>query len=89
MLTQLRLAGILGAASAVVFGELPGCDEPQEGPTARSTIAELMAGFPGPVLFGFPSGHTAGAAWTLPLGVRARVTASPRPRLIVEEAAVE
>ena len=28
MLTQLRLAGILARASAIVFDELPGCDEP-------------------------------------------------------------
>ena len=35
MLTQLRLSGILARASAVVFGELPRCDEPDGQPTAR------------------------------------------------------
>ena len=52
-------------------------------------MAELFADFNGPVLIGFPSGHTVGPAMTLPFGVRCRVVTSPRPALIVEEAAVE
>jgi hypothetical protein len=47
-----------------------------------------LNGFPGPVLFGFPSGHTTGPCWTLPLGVTTRVIANQRPRLVIEEAAV-
>lgn len=88
MLTQLQLSGVLAAASAVVFGELPKCDEPGGDPTARDTVADLMRDFPGPVLFGFPSGHTAGPAMTLPLGVRARVVANANPHIVIEEAAV-
>lgn len=88
LLTQLRLSGILGRASAVVFGELPRCDEPGGSPGARATVAAIMRGFPGPVLFGLPSGHTAGATLTLPLGVRARVLTAPRPAIVVEENAV-
>jgi muramoyltetrapeptide carboxypeptidase len=88
MLTQLRLSGILARASAVVFGELPSCDEQDGQPTARSMIAAVMEGFRGPVLFGLPSGHTSGATLTLPFGVRATVLAGPQPRLVIEEAAV-
>ena len=92
MLTQLRLSGILARASAVVFGELPRCDEPDSQPTARSMVAGVMEGFRGPVLFGLPSGHTSGATLTLPFGVRATVIAGARPglvpRLVIEEAAV-
>ena len=88
MLTQLRLSGVLNAAAAIVFGELPKCDEPGGDPTARDTIADVLRDFPGPVLFGFPSGHTAGPAVTLPLGVRARVIADGHPRMVIEEAAV-
>jgi muramoyltetrapeptide carboxypeptidase len=88
MLTQLRLGGILGACSAVVFGEMRGCDEPQGRPTARSVIGDLMHDFPGPVLFGLPSGHTSGPALTVPLGVRVRVESGSQPRVIVTEAAV-
>ncbi len=88
MLTQLRLSGILGRASGVIFGELPKCDEPDGNLTARSMIADVMEGFTGPVLFGLPSGHTSGAALTLPFGVKATAIADRRPRLVVEEAAV-
>jgi muramoyltetrapeptide carboxypeptidase len=89
MVTQLRQAGLLSRASAVVVGELPRCDEPSGDPTARSVIADLFADFPGPVVVGFPSGHTVGPAWTLPLGVSCRVVATGSPRLVIEEAAVE
>jgi muramoyltetrapeptide carboxypeptidase len=88
LLMQLRLSGLLGRASAVIFGEMPRCNEPDGNATVRAVIAEVMAGFHGPVLFGLPSGHTDGATLTLPFGVRARVIADARPRLIVEEAAV-
>jgi muramoyltetrapeptide carboxypeptidase len=86
--TQLRLAGIIGRASALVFGEFPGCDEPGDQLLARDTLATLSSGFPGPVLFGFPSGHTSGPALTLPLGVCARVVAGDSPAVVIEEAAV-
>jgi muramoyltetrapeptide carboxypeptidase len=88
MLTQLYLSGILSRASALVFGELPRCDEPGGTPTAREVVEELTRGFRGPILYGLPSGHTAGPTLTLPLGVRARVLTAPRASLVIEEAAV-
>jgi muramoyltetrapeptide carboxypeptidase len=89
LLTQLRLAGILARAAGLVFGELPRCDEPVDGgPAIRDVLRDLLAGFPGPVLFGLPSGHTTGACVTLPFGVQARIVASNEPALIIEEAAV-
>jgi muramoyltetrapeptide carboxypeptidase len=88
MLTQLSQAGLLSRARALVFGELPSCDEPGGEHAVRDVLHEFVADFDGPVLFGFPSGHTAGATWTLPFGVRARVTTSPAA-LIIEESAVE
>jgi muramoyltetrapeptide carboxypeptidase len=89
MLTQLRLSGLLARAAAVVFGELPECSEPSGGLCARDVVGALMRNFQGPVLFGMPSGHTAGATLTLPFGVRVRVVTRPHPALIVEEAAVD
>ena len=90
LLTQVRLAGVLERAAAIVFGELPGCDEPGGDLLAIDVVSECLADFPGPILWGFPSGHTRGAAWTLPLGVRCRVVAEPgAPACVVEEAAVE
>jgi len=87
MLTQLSQAGVLSRASAIVFGELPSCDEPGGEHTVRDVLHEFVAGFNGPVLYGFPSGHTSGATWTLPFGVTATVRTAPAA-LIIDEAAV-
>lgn len=88
MVTQLRHTGLLARANAVVIGELPRCDEPLATLTGRAVMANLFAEFPGPVLIGFPSGHTTGPAMTLPFGVASRVVADSHPRLIIEESAV-
>ena len=87
MLTQLVQSGMLRRASAVVCAEFPDCVD-SEGCDARSVFAEQLSGFPGPVLFGFPTGHTAGPLWTVPLGVDVTVQTRPTPRIVVEESAV-
>ncbi len=89
MLTQWRLAGRFAHASAVVFGQLPGCDEPGGSVTARDVAGECLRDFPGPVLWGFPSGHTRTPLVSLPFGVSARVAAGGAPKLVIEEAAAE
>ena len=89
LLMQLKLAGILGRASGVIFGEMRGCDEPGGQVTARMVIDEFAGAVDGPVIAGFPSGHTSGPCWTLPLGVRCRLSTVPHPHLIVEDAPVE
>lgn len=90
MVLQLRQSGLLERAGAIVIGELPRCDEPGHGLTGRDTMSALLSDFPGPVLVGFPSGHTTGPQQTIPLGVRARVIGDRRaPRLVIEEPAVQ
>ncbi|MFN7984529.1 MAG: LD-carboxypeptidase [Vicinamibacterales bacterium] len=90
MVTQLKQSGLLARASAVVVGELPRCDEPSGLFTGRSTLADALQDFPGPVVMGFPSGHVDGPQQTLPFGVRARVVANADvARLIIEEPAVQ
>ena len=88
MLTQLRQSGILGQASAIVFGEMRGCGAEGESPSVGDVVQAVSAWFPGPILTGFPSGHTAGPCWTLPLGVRVRIRTRPQPALVVEESPV-
>ena len=88
MLTQLIAGGVLGRAAAIVCGEFPACDEPGGQLTACGVAADLLEAFPGPVLFGFPTGHTTGPALTVPLGVEVRVVGGGRPRLVVTESAV-
>lgn len=90
MLLQLRQSGLLSRAGAIVIGELPKCDEPGGLITARATMVRALGDFPGPVVFGFPSGHTTGPQFTIPFGVRARVVGDARaPRVIIEEPAVQ
>ena len=89
MLTQLRLAGVLARASAILLGEFVDCDEPGGTLAANAVLASLLKDFHGPVVSGFPSGHTRRPLVTLPFGVRARVVADGKPRVIIEEAGVE
>jgi len=89
MLTQLDLSGVLARARALVFGEMRGCDEAGGEPSALDVIARLTGGFQGPVVAGFPSGHTAGPTWTLPLGVSVRLATKPGPSILIEDAPVE
>lgn len=88
MLVQLVLAGITARASAIVFNELPNCDEPEGGAFAIDTIRAVLKDFDGPILHGFPSGHTPGPTITLPFGVRATVSAGRSPSVNIEESAV-
>ena len=88
MLTQAAQAGLFAGATAIVFGEFPGCDEPGGDPAIRDVLRDFTKAFRGPVLFNFPSGHTAGATWTLPFGVTAEVAGGPNPVVRLLEAAV-
>jgi muramoyltetrapeptide carboxypeptidase len=89
MLTQLRLAGVLARARAIVFGEMRQCDEPGGQVTAIDAIRDAIHDFNGPILYGFASGHTTGPCWTLPLGALVRVVGSPSPAVVVEDPAVD
>jgi len=89
MLTQLRLAGVLDRAAGVVLGSFADCDEPGGAVSAQSVLTDLLKDFNGPVVRGFPSGHTRDPFVTLPFGVRARVAANGTPQVIIEEAGVE
>jgi muramoyltetrapeptide carboxypeptidase len=88
MLTQLQQAGVLARAAAIVFGEMKSCQEGENGMTARFVAEQLADEFDGPVLYGFPSGHTTGPCWTLPLGVRVTVRSAGRPAVMIEESPV-
>jgi muramoyltetrapeptide carboxypeptidase len=89
MIEQLRLSGALARVRGIVLGTFPRCDEPGGALTARAALADMLADFAGPVVFGFPTGHVDGPAATLPLGVHARLVAGATPALVIDEAAVE
>jgi len=87
MLVQARQAGLFDRASAVIVGQLPKCDEAGGTITGRSVVADALADFRGPVLFGFPSGHTTTSLVTLPFGVHTRVIGGSTPRVVITESA--
>ena len=89
LLTQAAQAGVFSHASAILFGEFPGCDEPGGNPVIRDVLREFTANFRGPVLLNFPSGHSQGPTWTLPFGVKAEIVGGPAPVVRILEAAVE
>lgn len=89
LMTQLHQAGTFARVTGVVLGTFPRCDDGGGGPTARGVLRDLLARFPGPVVFGFPSGHTEMPTWTVPFGVSARLTADATGgRISIDEAAV-
>ena len=89
LVQQIRDSGLLRRVRGVLLGTFPRCDEPGGVLTAREVLADLFDAFPGPVVFGVPTGHVDGPALTLPLGVQARLVAGATVRLVVEEAAVQ
>jgi len=92
MLTQLRLAGKLDAAAAILFGECKDCRPRDYKPSFESTfsLGEVLDQILGkgkvPVLAGFTIGHTDDQL-TLPVGVMATLDAD-RGELAIEESGV-
>ena len=78
MLTQLRLSGILGRASAHGVRRAAALRRAGGQPHRSAIRAAGARGFPGPVLFGLPSGHTDGP--DLDAAVRRQRTGRGGPR---------
>jgi muramoyltetrapeptide carboxypeptidase len=90
MLTHLKILGKLDRVNAFIFGEMKDCIQVEnQGYTIQEVLLDLLSEFQKPVYFNFPSGHVSGMSWTLPFGVRARVTPEGGFRLNILEGAVE
>ena len=92
MLTQLRLAGKLESAAALIFGECQDCRPRDFKPSYDSTLSlgevidEILGKLRTPVLSGLTVGHTDDQL-TLPLGVTVELDAD-KGELTFEEAGV-
>jgi len=84
LLTQLRLAGLLGHAAGVVVGHLCGQDDAEAEllEVARERLGDLEV----PVLLGLPVGHRPDQL-ALPIGARVLLD-GPSRRLVLEEPVV-
>jgi muramoyltetrapeptide carboxypeptidase len=91
MVTHLKQAGKLESVRGIVFGEMLNCVQHlDQGYTLQDVLADLLAEFTFPVLFGFPTGHTSQPNVIVPFGVRARLdlTSSTSPIFELLEPAV-
>jgi muramoyltetrapeptide carboxypeptidase len=76
VLMHLKHAGKLSKIRGLVLGDFPDCAPPTAGsPSARDVCARILAPLGVPILYGAPIGHTARSILTIPLGVRARLSA--------------
>src|SRR5262245_48061240 len=89
MMTQLRQAGKLRAVRGVVFGEMLNCSQHvNQGYSLEEVLIDLLDDFQGPILFGFPTGHTSKPNVIVPFGVRARLALETEPVFELLEPAV-
>lgn len=76
MLRQMWLAGKFDGVTGVVFGEMHGCISPgAQNFLIDEAILHALRDFRGPIAIGLRSGHVSRANVTLPLGVRASLSA--------------
>lgn len=75
MLTQLKQAGKLESVRGLVFGEMLECTQhADQGYTLDEVILDVLDGTSFPILYGFPTGHTAGPNLVVPFGVDAKLS---------------
>jgi muramoyltetrapeptide carboxypeptidase len=75
MLTQLRLAGVMGRSSGFLLGQFThtsAADLAHPFHDLEAVFQSVMKGVPGPILAGFPYGHVPRKV-TLPWGIPVRV----------------
>ncbi len=92
MLLQLVRAGKLDQVCGIVFGQMPGCVQSSDAGLKQSyeltdVIADVLADFGGPIVYGVPFGHANTGTLTLPLGVKARLEVNRTSKLTVLDSA--
>jgi muramoyltetrapeptide carboxypeptidase len=74
-LTHLRQAGKFNEVAGVILGDFPDCEGPLFSEAVVDVALRILDPLKIPFVFGAPIGHTARAMLTLPLGVRAELSA--------------
>jgi muramoyltetrapeptide carboxypeptidase len=89
VLMHLKLAGKLANIRGLILGDFPDCAPSAAGsPSVRDVSARILDPLGVPIVFGAAVGHTARPMLTLPLGVRARLSADGQGKLEILEPAV-
>ncbi len=88
-LMHLMQAGKFRGLQGIVLGDFPECDPPVAGsPTAKDVCARILKPLGVPIVYGAPVGHTFRPMLTIPLGIRAKLTAQASGTLEFLESAV-
>ena len=88
-LMHLKQAGKFTNVRGIVLGDFPECEAPVVGsPTVRDVCQRILAPLGVPIVFGAPVGHTMRPMLTVPLGVKARLSAKVAGVLEILEPAV-
>ncbi|HEY2819735.1 MAG TPA: LD-carboxypeptidase [Candidatus Acidoferrum sp.] len=88
-LIHLQQAGKFKDVRGIVLGDFPDCAAPVEGsPTVLDVCERILKPLGIPIVFGAPVGHTVRPMLTVPLGVRARLSAAGAGTLEILEGAV-
>jgi len=88
-LMHLKQARKFDEVRGIVLGDFPECDPPVQGsPTVRDVAQRILGPLGVPIVFGAPVGHTLRPMLTLPLGVKARLSAKGEGLLEILEPAV-
>jgi muramoyltetrapeptide carboxypeptidase len=88
-LMHLKQAGKFANVRGIVLGDFPECDAPMAGSaTVRDVCLRILSPLGIPIVFGAPVGHTMRPMLTVPLGVKARLSAKGAGVLEILEPAV-
>jgi muramoyltetrapeptide carboxypeptidase len=88
-LMHLKQAGKLEGVRGILLGDFPECEAPVAGsPTVREICGRILGPLGVPFVFGAPVGHTLRPMLTIPLGVKARLSARGEGILEILEPAV-
>lgn len=89
MLTHLKAAGKLRGVKGIIFGPLT-LPKGENAKWLDEMLKDVLAEFPGPIIYNFPSGHLPFEKLfiTLPLGVKARLSTKPLALEVLEPALV-
>jgi muramoyltetrapeptide carboxypeptidase len=88
-LMHLKQAGKFAKVRGIILGDFPECEAPVAGsPTVRDVCQRILSPLGVPIVFGAPVGHTVRPMLTMPLGVKARLSAKGAGVLEILEPAV-
>jgi muramoyltetrapeptide carboxypeptidase len=88
-LMHLKQAGKFRNVAGILLGDFPDSEVPVGEETVRDVVRRVLGSLGVPIVYGAPIGHTSRAMLTIPLGVRARLTANAQPRLEILEPACQ